>query len=411
MSIRFGLCFTLILFLASVSQSVFSNDGFSIKGAVSGEIPDQKITLQHWGKVSGKTSSLLEANIVNGKFRLEGIIDNPPAIYRIGLESSGKGTAFKNSWIVLSNLDMTMTIGVKENNEKGTYLEYSLSGGPVENDLFSRFSSEIDSMFSDPFWSLIERKSALKTRRNKTFFDTKIEIDNEIKSIDEEIEGLAEKQNTYLEEIVVREKENFKSLLALRGLFYSLKFPYKDPGEVEKRFSILSPSIADSEIAKVLKVEMLDYAKKIQRSSSVGEVGSDFMNFVQYDTESNPVIAEEHLKSGGYLLLDFWQSTCAPCRAEFPHIKSVYAKYHKKGFEVIAISLDQDRYDWLDAIEEDEIPWINVGDFHDWGNPVATLYGVISLPSNILIDSNGKIVAKNLKGKALERFLSEKFDN
>lgn len=112
---------------------------------------------------------------------------------------------------------------------------------------------------------------------------------------------------------------------------------------------------------------------------------------------------------GKVVLIDFWASWCGPCRRENPNVVKAYQKYHPKGFDVLGVSLDKDRKRWLDAIEKDGLIWHHVSDLKGWSNAAAQLYGVSSIPHTVLVDRDGKIIARNLRGPALEQKLEEIF--
>jgi len=110
-----------------------------------------------------------------------------------------------------------------------------------------------------------------------------------------------------------------------------------------------------------------------------------------------------------YLLVEFWASWCGPCRDENPGLVSLYRKYHDRGFEIIGVSLDKNRANWLRAIENDSLPWVHVSDLKEFDNEIAKFYSVTAIPFNLLINKHGRIVAKDLRGEMLEKKLIDLF--
>ena len=172
-----------------------------------------------------------------------------------------------------------------------------------------------------------------------------------------------------------------------------------DLAVVEPVYNILHDSIKQN--SKVKKVAAL---MDISRRTAPGMPAIEFS---QTDTSGN-VLSLSSFR-GKTLLIDFWAGWCMPCRAENPYLRTLYSRYRKKGFEILGVSLDGERVRWTNAIHDDKLIWPQVSDLNIFENEVAKLYGVTSIPQNILIGSDQKIIAWNLRGSALEKKLEEIF--
>jgi peroxiredoxin len=112
---------------------------------------------------------------------------------------------------------------------------------------------------------------------------------------------------------------------------------------------------------------------------------------------------------GKYVLVDFWASWCQPCRMESPNLVRMYNAYKSKGFDIFSVSLDDNREAWVKAINDDKLLWTHVSDLQKWNSSVVSQYNIEGIPFTVLLDKEGKIIAKNLRGKALEDQLKQLF--
>jgi len=172
-----------------------------------------------------------------------------------------------------------------------------------------------------------------------------------------------------------------------------------DPKKILPLFESLSDEAKNSTVGKAFR-ERIENADKMA-------IGKDAIDFTQNDTAGHPVKLSSF--RGKYVLLDFWASWCVPCREENPNVVKAYGKYHPRGFEVVSVSLDRpgDKDKWLKAIHDDKLTWTNVSDLQFWSNAVAQSYGIQAVPQNFLIDPQGKIVGRNLRGEELEKKLDD----
>lgn len=136
-------------------------------------------------------------------------------------------------------------------------------------------------------------------------------------------------------------------------------------------------------------------------------IGKQFTDLTEADTAGVAHRLSEYVGRGNYVLIDFWASWCGPCMSEMPNVKANYEKYHPKGFEIVGLSFDQKKESWVKAIETKELGWIHLSDLKGWRSVAAQTYGINSIPSSLLVDPQGKVVASDLRGPDLGAKLAE----
>lgn len=197
-------------------------------------------------------------------------------------------------------------------------------------------------------------------------------------------------------------KENPSSYLCI-SILWEIDWSFNSAVEYNNYVNLLDTSLSKYK-------RLIDLKKLIARMEKV-EIGKTAPDFEIKDSNDNLNRLSELYQKTDYLLLDFWASTCAPCRKENAHIREVYNKFHLKGFEVFGVSSDTNKELWLKAIEKDGLSWTNGCSLEKWGeNDIIKTYALRQVSANFLLDNTGKIIAKDLRGVDLEAKLSELLD-
>jgi peroxiredoxin len=212
--------------------------------------------------------------------------------------------------------------------------------------------------------------------------------DSLIKTMQEPYEAIVESENAKLADVIAKNTDKFASIIAIQAL---------DP---EKYFKVFVDLDANLLKKYPNNQNILMFHEMVSKSMAI-TVGHEAPEINLPDPNGKD-IALSSLR-GKIVLIDFWASWCKPCRAEMPNVVKTYKKYKDKGFEIYGVSLDQAKEAWVEAIQQDGITWPQVSDLKYWECVAARLYNVQGIPFTVLVDKEGKILGKNLRGEELDK--------
>lgn len=323
------------------------------------------------------------ADIKDGKFRFTGSVDEPQnAIISV----KRKGTANQGG----------------ERDSQGFFIEnanISISGnGAVEDAIISGSQSDRESREKEALMKPVTAK-IIKLQNE---FGEKSADGTYIKSLEErKVAGDSIKNLVAMNKQINLKfaESHLNSFMGLYTFNMYVLDSYFDAAKVEPLYHRFSAALKSSPLGKQT-AEKIEIGKRRQ-------TGAKATDFTQNDLNGKPFTLSS--LRGKYVLIDFWASWCAPCRAENPNVVKAYHELKGKNFEIVGVSLDYpgSKAVWEDAVKKDGLPWIQVSDLKGWKNEVAVMYGINSVPQNLLIDPQGMIIGKNLRGEALTAKLKE----
>ncbi len=351
-------CFIfLALSLSAIAQAQKS---FTINGNIKG-IPDKTVIQLRNEDLS--PTPLATGTVIKGMFELKGVVPDPN-VYLLTYEGNKQRLP-----IFLDNSSITIK-GTADSLAKAKVV------GSAAHDQFTKFNAEFDPLFS--------KLSKIVKHIN----DGKPDPGGSMrKDYDKTVATIQQKTDKFV-------SENASSPVAPFVILVATQLN-TDVAITEKRFNTLSTEAKTGYYGNMLK-QNIAVAK-------IGTVGSDALDFVQNDTSGKPVSFASF--RGKYVLIDFWASWCKPCRMENPNVVQAYKSYRDKNFTVLGVSLDRAKEPWIKAIQDDGLIWTQVSDLKFWSNEVAIKYKVELIPVNFLVDPNGKIIGKNLRGEELHKTL------
>jgi peroxiredoxin len=302
--------------------------------------------------------------VVNGSFTITGgSVDFPQMVSLVTLDRK-KGLSF-----YLENREITITANIDALNRA------VISGSKTQDELLS-----LDAAMK----ALTDRYQTLTKGLQEA---TQANDKGKMADLTTQLNSLVKEAKAIQKDFVVKHPASFATPQILGGLMNDFSAT-----EIEGLIASMSPEVAATPAIVDLKFRLVAL-KKV-------DIGQKPPDFTLPDTDGKPVSL--YSKVGArVLLVDFWAGWCSPCRKENPNVVKVYKEFHEKGFDILGVSLDQTEAVWKKAIADDKLTWTQVSDLKYWNSVAAKLYAVNSIPANFLLDKNGIIVAKNLRGEEL----------
>lgn len=322
------------------------------------------------------------AEVKNGKFRFIGLTDDIQiAFVHIG-DNKGRVS------FILENQPIEMTVYMDS-------IHKSTVGGSYNNKEFNTFNRKFEAFKTQVALFQRDNLGAMMTARQLNDAEAVEKISKEY----EEIEGAF---NNYVEQYIADNSNSIVSVLLMLG---KISDPEADKDKLESNFNKLSSEMKSTKLGKILEEGLFQEVQQVERQFL--DLGDIAPNFSAPDPHGKMVSLKESM--GKVTLIDFWASWCGPCRVENPNVVALYNDFHDKGLNIIGVSLDRaDQKDkWLEAVATDKLTWTQVSNLQHWNDPIAKTYNVEGIPATFLLDAEGKIIAKNLRGAELRAKVAE----
>ena len=353
------LCTMMVILCGCLTRSQYIVNGY-IAG-YSGKVllsPD----------TTDKLDTLARADVRDGVFQMTGNVKEPTF-----------------AWLMAKDVKLRIPLFLENTsfdvNVKGQPAVWSVSGGDLQQ-AHVLFKNEVEDVIK-------EKRDSLEKVYQKCVQEKNLFGEYHVRALAEELDSIYEsKENEFI--------QNNNNIVAA-SLIYARLFTLNKNKMLRGKYELLGDSARNTTLGNIL-------TKYVENEVDLRK-GALFPDFTLQTPQGEPVSL--YSVKAKVKIIDFWASWCGPCRAENPHVKELYEKYHDAGLEVISVSLDDKKDKWLKAIEQDGLPWIHVSDLQAWGNPLVKMLGIQGIPYLIVLDKDNRIVGTRLRGEQLDRCVME----
>ncbi len=369
--------------LAILPTAIFAqSQAYTIKGQIISQHAPYKI---YFANIGGNQMTPVDSAVIkNGLFQFSGQVSVPK---RVALIADWNNIGFKKI-IEHGSVDycsIYLEKGTSTVTTPDSLFKASLGGSPINID-YQEYRSLYVPVIAEQNAIDIEYRSASEEKKHSKEFND--DLDKRFNALNDQLRSI---QSNFI-------KSHVNSYISL-DIVNSIITPTADLSFVEPLFNCLSAELRNSKTGKKLESTI-----QMFKQVAIGAVAPDF---TQPDINGKPIKLSDF--RGKYVLLDFWASWCKPCRQENPNVVKAYNQYKDKNFTILGVSLDNEnsKAAWISAIKTDNLNWNHASDLKGFNNVAARLYYIESIPQNFLINPEGKIIAKGLRGEDLINTLNE----
>ena len=354
-----------LIIISFIIISCKSGNDFTIDGTIDAD--------------DGSKVYILQADQNNQPF-----VKDSTVIKNSKFEFSGQAATPEISYFQIEGVDgyvLSIIEAGKINAEIYTdNLTTSLVTGTRSNNDFNKYRDETK--------SLVENINNLASDQQQAIFNNNIELASKLRK---DISRKEQEIMLYEWDFIIDNEDSYMSALLLEVFMVENKVNKDSIIEVYNTFS---NRIKISNVGK----NIADLLRQYEDPINIGELAP---NFTAPSLDGGNITLSENL--GKVTLIDFWAAWCRPCRIENPNLVRLYKKYNSSGLQIIGVSLDRTKEQWEKAVSDDNLPWIHVSNLNFWNDPIARQYSIRAIPQSFLLDENGYVIAKNLRGLSLEQ--------